>query len=412
MAKLAPEPPRVRHVRRDKSAYGQAMDYIAAGHGAPERPGNYTARFHGRCVRPLVMRQQDKSDGHVETTTDTWVRCRQCEPCLRYRRAFWAARMVQENLDAERSWFVTLTLNADALHVVNLLADVWLAEHGVKRAEAAVWQLAHAHGAGLGSLVQKWLKRIRKDASKRAKANGEVAPRLRFCMVFEYGSQEGRPHAHLLIHEAAGRILKEEMKSQWSRHGFARAELVKDRERAGWYAAKYLVKGLDVRLRASRFYGTPRGVSGGILPPSSTPSPDGKDPFGHSSPPEGERGSNLHRPHPMESTEPPLGGGAPALAGGGEAPTAPFAGPSPASDCGHQKQHWVTGLDANPTSAPFLVCLLGGQRASGRDPDPHIERSRPSLRVIVGDAGRNDQPRAVEHPGRDRETPGRPCPPH
>lgn len=269
-------PERVRRVRRRKSALGQAEDYALRGQGArdmgPGGPTGWTARFHGRCERPLVMRQQDMDEGLVAFTTDTWVRCRRCSACLRYRRAQWAGRIIAENVQASRSWFVTLTYKPGVMEHFDMIAAAkYRQAEGKPWREAALNIRATWFMRELATPVQLWLKRVRKRATARAKMNGEVTPRLRYVLIFEYGAENGRPHAHLVVHEAQGRVLEEELREEWSVNGFAQAKLLKHADRGAWYAAKYLAKALEVRVRASLRYGAWRTARPTTSVPASGP---------------------------------------------------------------------------------------------------------------------------------------------
>lgn len=279
--------PAVRRVQWTRTARQQARRYAEAGHGQPVSPegvgrdGAYVARFDGRCTAPITMRQVDKPNRIAlpgrpygsAFTTDTVVRCRKCESCLRWRRARWASRMVAENVTSGRTWFVTLTMKDDALYrcvARSRLREGYEDASPARQDQMVFWEF--------GAEVTKFLKRLRKNATARARRpwkevfdplkgqlvrvarEPEADPRIKYVLVFEHGSEGGRHHCHLLIHEKQGRILEQEVREAWSPLGFAEAKLVRHADRAGWYAAKYLAKSLGVRVRSSLRYG-PGGES-------------------------------------------------------------------------------------------------------------------------------------------------------
>lgn len=147
-----------------------------------------------------------------------YVPCRHCPTCRRINVWRWLQRCLDEVAASERTWFVTLTFR----------------------------RIPEGQGY---PLVQKWLKRVRKDLGNE---------RIRYFVTPEFGSGRGRLHYHLLVHGSrrlTGRVLR----SQW-REGITHARLVFDASRtdadtraSARYVAKYASK--DARPRASVGYG-------------------------------------------------------------------------------------------------------------------------------------------------------------
>lgn len=147
-----------------------------------------------------------------------YVPCRKCATCRRINVWRWLQRCLDEVVASERTWFVTLTFRRVP------------------------------EGGGY-ALVQKWLKRVRKDLQDE---------RIRYFVTPEFGTDHGRLHYHLLVH-GSGRLTGRVLRSQW-REGITHARLVFDVHRrdadtrpAARYVAKYASK--DARPRASVGYG-------------------------------------------------------------------------------------------------------------------------------------------------------------
>lgn len=89
-------------------------------------------------------------------------------------------------------------------------------------------------------------------AWKRLRAKGHA---FRFVAFHERGSLSGRPHWHVLLHEAAAPIGRRIIEAEWS-EGFTNFRLMRD-ERVAGYVAKYATKDPQQRVRASARYGRP-----------------------------------------------------------------------------------------------------------------------------------------------------------
>lgn len=176
------------------------------------------------------------------------VRCRKCEPCLRYRAAMWRHRAREETSAAPRTWFGTLTFTAEG-HLRNKYEA---AVQSRSRQRVDFEELSpheqYLHLARLsGREVTKFLKRLRKDARTR----------FRYLAVAE-PHKSGNPHWHLLVHETSFMepIRKRTLQGCW-KSGFSSFKLA-DTSAPG-YLCKYIAKDLGCRVRASQAYGDPSG---------------------------------------------------------------------------------------------------------------------------------------------------------
>ena len=268
-----PAPPRVRRVAWATSPKEQATRYMERGypvtvHSEDGRDGrrrfHAAARFAGRCLQPICLRQSQETrllDGtFADQICDTIARCRKCKACRMKRRTEWAARMVTENLLAERTWFVTLTIAPDWRYALICRA---MAHPEWKHMSPAAQKLRE--WTEFGKEITAYLKRLRINAERRAEANGEARPVLRYSLVGELHKPDKKGdqywHAHILIHERAGRVSKREIQGAYT-IGITEASLLRDPVKGGRYAAKYLSKSMDVRVRASLHYGK-EGLGGG-----------------------------------------------------------------------------------------------------------------------------------------------------
>ena len=174
---------------------------------------------------------------------EMWVACRRCEYCLRRRRRLWTLRAASEISQAQRTWFVTLTLRPGQRYVYETIArkrDIGydtLQQDEQDRARFAV----------IVEEIQRFLKRIRKNSKAK----------LRYMFVQEL-HKSGEPHYHMLIHEVSGTLTKNVLQSAWT-WGFSQAKL--SDPKTAIYVCKYLTKGHGARVRASIGYGRGRSVS-------------------------------------------------------------------------------------------------------------------------------------------------------
>ena len=171
------------------------------------------------------------------------VACRKCAGCLQHRSNLWAARAADEIRMANRTWFLTLTVNPTHRFRLSLIAEGrFLRASGERLHQLERGQQYRMLVWALGRELTTFLKRVRK-------ANGP----FRYLAVFE-PHQDGFPHLHLFVHERGQPITKSAIERQWPL-GFTQVKLLDDRPQAAFYAAKYLAKEASARVRASQRYG-------------------------------------------------------------------------------------------------------------------------------------------------------------
>ena len=170
-------------------------------------------------------------------TLEMWVACRKCDRCLRRRRREWTMRAASEITQAQRTWFVTLTIRPGQLYLCEAIART----RDIRMDERTKDEQEKARFAVIVEEIQRFLKRIRKNSQAK----------LRYCCVQEL-HKSGNPHYHLLIHEVEGTLTKAVLQAAWT-WGFSQAKL--SDPRTAIYVCKYLTKGEGARVRASLGYG-------------------------------------------------------------------------------------------------------------------------------------------------------------
>lgn len=174
---------------------------------------------------------------------DIEVKCRKCPQCLRARAWEWTQRARLEYVQAQRTWFGTLTLSAHEHNQAVNRARQLLARQGVDLDLLPPEEQFGRHVAAVTREVTLWLKRIRKESGAK----------LRYILVAE-AHKSGYPHFHCLVHEQAGSsVTHRQLSTQW-KLGFTNFKLVAD-PRAASYVCKYLSKSAQSRVRASVRYG-------------------------------------------------------------------------------------------------------------------------------------------------------------
>lgn len=156
---------------------------------------------------------------------------------------------VQSHAAGLRTWFGTLTLAPEWQDELLLRA-----RKRSKEPDAEWWrekQCTERYKLVCNEFlreVQKYWKRLRNAGHK-----------FKYIVVFER-HKSGLPHAHFLLHEQEGTILKRSLRQSWP-CGFFQATLVggtarkaADPKKAAWYVVKYLSKTNQTRLRASQGY--------------------------------------------------------------------------------------------------------------------------------------------------------------
>lgn len=210
------------------------------------------------CERPVVVEMVGRPDQllvglgkerHTPVMAEISVPCRKCPACLRNRGRRWAARGAAECLGSVRTWFGTLTVRP-------ALQMKWLATarrncrvSGFGDFEALEpseqFRLLNKEA---GPELTRYIKRVRKQSG---------VP-LRYLAVVEQ-HKSGLPHWHMLLHEVGPPTRKAILDGCWEA-GFSQWRLVEQGDvKAAFYAAKYLAKSADSRVRASAGYG--RGES-------------------------------------------------------------------------------------------------------------------------------------------------------
>jgi len=168
--------------------------------------------YRGRITKPFFASLQ--------------VPCRKCDDCMAARKKRWQARACAEFDNSARTWFLTLTLRPEARFYAQL-------QGGYKKF--------------LNQEFTKMLKRLRE----------KIALPFRYLSVLEE-HKDGVLHLHALVHDGRGLIPKAAIRSEW-RHGITHCRLASKDD--CFYIAKYLMKGTQGRVRASKNYGVPLGDS-------------------------------------------------------------------------------------------------------------------------------------------------------
>jgi hypothetical protein len=219
----------------------------------------------GRCSDPRTISFEGRPPSkrkHISVPTDgvpyfldMTAKCRRCEPCLEDRRNLWFNRALSEAEFTEgRSWFVTLTVGPIWRFRAKALASLNARAAGIADLESEDQSTQFRYIARVMSpWVTNYLKRVRK-----MRKLDDYAAKFRYLLVAE-PHKDGFPHFHLLVHEAQvdRPIRKRRITGRWS-HGFASAKLLWSGAKAASYISKYIAKGMHARVRASRFYGSPR----------------------------------------------------------------------------------------------------------------------------------------------------------
>ena len=214
------------------------------------------------CSSPVLMQRVGRpaaEDGEkdvriaagTKTTLrlDMWVACRKCTACLRRRRRVWTMRAAAEITQAQRTWFVTLTLQPSRLYLCEVVAKTRDILYDEREQDVR----DRERFAVIVEEIQRFFKRIRKNSKAK----------LRYLVVQEL-HKSGEPHYHALIHEVSGTLTKATLQSAWT-WGFSQAKLADPK--TAIYVCKYLTKSEGARVRASLGYGkrkTALSASGGI----------------------------------------------------------------------------------------------------------------------------------------------------
>lgn len=248
------------------------------------RTGARSAYRHvaGNCTSPVLVVISSRTPGmlkrrkvrnhHAMVSLDT--RCRRCDKCRRYRGNYWRTRAIAETQAAERTWFGTFTFEPQEHYRIELEAR---SAYGRNWEELTKETQFTALASKAGERLTKWLKRVRKngglstpqriarrwelrDAGQEQRIDPVAFRYLITCEMHDSvdtsPEMRGRPHFHALIHEGVGHpVRKDGLQEPFSEWGFTSFKLVKNMQ-GPMYVAKYLSKAADVRIRASKQYGS------------------------------------------------------------------------------------------------------------------------------------------------------------
>jgi hypothetical protein len=188
------------------------------------------------CDNPVkVVRSTDPRNSRERTMqVELLVPCRKCAKCLQFRQMKWRQLAMTEIQRAKRTWFVTLTFSP--VHLAGIISESMSFRPQLDEA-AAIDRAAYRH-------LQRYFKRLRK-----------LMPDFRYLAVFELGEKTGRPHYHLLMHEAKRPLVKIWLDEQWRSHVHAKLVAEDACDGSASYITKYATKSASVRLRSSQRYG-------------------------------------------------------------------------------------------------------------------------------------------------------------
>jgi len=241
-------------------------------------PRKWRLAWQRNCLRPIewlwigrstyLSGKRDKRPLIVAE----YLPCRKCEGCLAVRSRMWAGRAVAEYDRAAVTWMGTFTMSPEQ----HSLLDLRIAERTGNRSLTQV-ELLRERTSLFGQEVTAWLKRIRSGAFERTGRTGS----MRYLLVAEVHDSEktnewmrGRPHFHMLLHEAfAGALVSPEEIRDVSKDGIRRITVADDAmirkawtfgytkfercidSRSAYYLCKYLSKAMMWRVRPSLHYG-------------------------------------------------------------------------------------------------------------------------------------------------------------
>lgn len=114
-----------------------------------------------KCITPLTVRDKENKSIPVE--------CGKCPSCIKKRTSGWSFRLRKEGEYSSSSYFITLTYNTENVPITKNGFMTLKPEH-----------------------VTLWLKRLRKVSKEK----------IKYYYVGEYGSENWRPHYHMIIFNA------------------------------------------------------------------------------------------------------------------------------------------------------------------------------------------------------------------
>lgn len=183
---------------------------------------------------------------HQTTDVAMRVRCRKCPECSKSAAEDWARRATIEFEQWPRTWFGTLTYDP-----VQMQNDLEWSHDPVMGLPESDRERRRVEGIVLSCEAQKFWKRLR-----------AAGHRLRYLQTTEQ-HKSGALHYHLMIH-CEHTLTKRTLEAQWV-SGLSHFRLARTHH-ACWYVAKYIGKGLDYRVRASKRYGLPNPLDVSLRP--------------------------------------------------------------------------------------------------------------------------------------------------
>lgn len=173
-------------------------------------------------------------------TLEVLHRCRKCKPCEKGRSRMWAARAAVEFEQAKHTWFGTLTLGPQH----HALVDQWIARANLWPDRSCLNDtqfrkaLFRARVDVVGKQVSSWLSILRENAYMRTHRRELI----RYLLVAERHDSNrtadfmrGRPHFHLILHEAIdGAVFAGNIEQAFRGEDNAEIVLRKERTPDGW----------------------------------------------------------------------------------------------------------------------------------------------------------------------------------
>lgn len=229
----------------DQVGHASVIRWEAFGKGGTTCKSPVFVELNTTMGKPLWLdKGSTRTDRH---STEMFVRCRKCPPCLKARAAYWRTMCATETQASQRTWFGTLTLSPEHHFIALARACLRLSRQGVDFNQLDGTEQFRERVREISPELTRYLKRLRKESGAK----------LRYCLVAER-HKSGLPHWHMLVHEVGTTPVRHiALQSQW-RLGFSNWKLVADNQAAAHYVSKYLSKCADARVRASLHYGAVR----------------------------------------------------------------------------------------------------------------------------------------------------------
>lgn len=172
-----------------------------------------------RCQNPSIIRNPGVTRGGQQ------VPCGKCENCKKVRLSAWSYRLLQEDKNAESSYFLTLTYNV----------------HSVPITRRGFMSLNKRH-------LQLFFKRLRKAIDR----HGGFGQPLKYYAVGEYGGRFNRPHYHVILFNAPLELLIGRGLAGYAQRGFIELDGQTPMQCDLWGYAKKVIKVPTLRYIKSR----------------------------------------------------------------------------------------------------------------------------------------------------------------